>query len=419
MLPLGLSAADQQAFHAALASSHSIKIRVQILDLQHRALDDVSDMLIDGAVNVDRDAEVTRSCSMTLADPNRILGLDAASPDKGVVYLNRMIRVLYCVKSPTMADWVSVPVFTGPVTKVSRSDDTVSVECQGKEALSKPPMIFWSTFTLPAGIPRTDAIQACMLQAGENRFDIVHSSVRLPNPSTISGESAPWDQARYFLGYSQRQMFYDGRGYLRLRPFTTTTQFTFRTGDGGTITGYPQVEYNADDVRNIVLVKGPIVAGSKTPIRAFMAAPISHPLSEASLARGSVPGRRVEIIEDDSIRSHAEALSMARARLDQLLMQAIDMRFESLVIPHLEPGDLIRVVTPEFSTTMAANAFTIPLVAGESMSIGYLKRRRLAALIQPRQWANWPAHRNRGSVKVRAVKAGTKKKPTGGSVAFR
>src|SRR5690606_5804143 len=95
MLDLGLSSSQKKRFHALLASHHSIYIRLQIMDLEHGYLDDISDQLIDGQVTVDASADVTRSLSLDLLDPRNTLHLDSDSPSAGALFADRMIRVIY------------------------------------------------------------------------------------------------------------------------------------------------------------------------------------------------------------------------------------------------------------------------------------------------------------------------------------
>jgi len=382
VLSLGLSAAQQRVFHETLASSHSISIRVHILDLNHKSLGEVSERLIGGQVNVDVTGETSsRSASVAFSDPDHSMNFDADSPDVSSVYLNRMLRIFYCVTGPLLADyaaanpgvsaWVNVPVFTGPITAVSRDDSQVQVECQGKEILAQG--IAYTPHTYGKGWYRTTIIREIMFQTGETRFGLDSFLSKTATPISLGGGSIPWDWAKSIAAGMGAHIFYDGRGVLRVRRYPTSTQFTFRHGDGGSLVGAPSLSYRLDDVKNIVRVRGGVPAGAKSAVSVDAVAPRTHPLSPWKLGRNGQPRYLLETIEDDTIKSRADALYVASARLDQLMMQSTDVAFDVLPLPHLEPGDLIRLQTPDFSTALRANVFVIPLTAGDTMSVGYMK----------------------------------------------
>jgi len=390
VLSLGLSAAQQQAFHATLASSHSINVRIHILDLNHNVLGEVSDKLLAGQVNVDISGDTaSRSASVTFSDPDRSMNFDADSPDVSSVYLNRMLRIYYCVAGPLLTGWVNVPIFTGPITAVSRDDAEVQVECQGKEILAQG--IAYTPHTYGKGWYRTSLIREIMTQTGERYFGLDNLQPKTATPVSLGGGSIPWDWAKSLATGMGAQIFYDGRGVLRVRSAPSATQFTFRTGDEGTLVGAPSLSYSLEDVKNIVRVRGGVPAGAKAAVVVDAVAPRAHPLSPWKLGRNGKPRYLIEVIEDDTIKSLADARYVASVKLDQLMMQSTEVAFDAMPLPHLEPGDLIRLQTPEFSTSLRANSFAIPLTAGDTMTVGYLKRLRTGTYkVAPKNFGGRP-----------------------------
>jgi hypothetical protein len=55
-------------------------------------------------------------------------------------------------------------------------------------------------------------------------------------------------------------------------------------------------------------------------------------------------------------------------------LQAVDVKFDTLVAPHLEPLDLYTLKTDDFSLLARVTQMTIPLRSPVS-NIGYLSRR--------------------------------------------
>jgi hypothetical protein len=370
VIPLGLSAAAHADLHTTLRATHSINITVQIMDLNGAILGDVSGRLLSGQVNIDRSADITRSCTLSLLDPRRSLNFDSDSPDDGALYVDRMVRVIYSVKVGT--DWVDIPVFTGPISKVDRTDDVVNVEAQGKEALAMGQA--WRTRTFKRGALRVNVVRDILEDlAGETRFSFPDHSARLAKDFSIGRENVPWNMARAMAASMAMQLFYDGRGVARLRRLPASSSYNFSHGDNGSVVTAPQITYSLEDLKNIILVKG---AGK---ISEAVAAPYTHPLSPQRLGRKKADGTLVpryylEVIEDTAIRTRSEARQVGRDRLNDALLAAVDVAFDSLPIPHIEPGDLMRLVTDEFATTFRLNSASIPLVVGEPMSVGYLRR---------------------------------------------
>jgi hypothetical protein len=386
MQKLGLTAAERRAFHRALRSSHTRRIYITITDLDGHVVSDLSHVVLDGQVTVDYDAEVTRALNLTVLDPAHTLNFDTESPDDGALFADRMIRVHYSVLVNELGRRVSVPVFHGPVTKLARAGDTVEIEAQGKESLAMGAV--WKPLVLKKGMKKTTAIRTLLRErAGERRFSIPDLAARLPNTLNLDRYSSAWKNARKIARSMDRQLFYNGAGRAELRRLPGKPVYTFRTGTGGDIVTDVQVEYLLEDIKNTIVVLGK--KDGKSRVRAQAVADPKHPLSPRRLGRTNsqgefVPRHLVEVIEDESIRSQKEADRKARRILADRLRQTVEVTFDTLPIPHLEPGDLVRVTTDDISVEFRLRQFVIPLgVSGEpTMSIGYhrkttINRRRI------------------------------------------
>lgn len=381
MISLGLTAAEQRRFHDVLASSHTVDIIVRVLDMAHQYVADVSGLLLDGQVNIDSDAEVTRNATLSLRDPANIVRLDTGAPADGALYVDRMIQIHYVVSDPnSMSSW-SVPLFTGPITKMSRTVDVVNLECQGKEQLCKPPTVAWFTKSYGKGTKKTTIVRLIMQQlAGETRFTIPDWGSTTASTVTVPYNADIWATAKKIAGSRALvHLFYDGRGVCMLRRTPSAPVFTFRTGDGGTVVSAPQINYEMDRVRNAVRVTGATPKATKTkknpkPVTAVVAAPRSHPLSTYSLGRNGGQRIMLEEVSDDGMKTTAQCVSLGRARLADLLLEAVDVSFDARVIPHLEPEDIYVLSTPDVSLTARVKRLTIPLRSGP-MAVGYNVKR--------------------------------------------
>lgn len=376
MIALGLSAADLRLFNASLATHHSVRVTVQVLDLNHAYKGDLTGYLLDGQVNIDGSAEVTRSMTAEFRDPDGRIQFDSSSPADGALYYDRMLRVIYSVKSDLLPRWVDVPIFCGPVTKVTRTADSINVEAQGKESLVIPPVAAFTGRTYAKGWSRARLVAEIMrTYGGETKFSIPSLTDRTPGPVVMQPESNIWATAKSVNGsFSAQHLFYDGRGVLVRRPRPRTSVFTFSTGRGGNVTTNPTINYEIADVRNIVTVKGAIPKGKKTPVQATVSLPRTHPMNHWNMGRGGKARFLLEVITDDNMKTAAQAAALATARVNSLALQNIDVQFDALVIPHLEPLDIFTLSTPDFAVTAAYTRATIPLV-GATGSVGYLYRR--------------------------------------------
>ncbi|WP_166139616.1 hypothetical protein [Nocardioides ochotonae] len=384
MNTLGLKDGDRLLFEDALRSTHRVRVLVNVTDLQGAVVSRLvdpktggSEVLIDGQVTVDRDADVTRTASLTLLDPTHALSFDTDSPDDGALYADRMIQVIYGVYVEALGRWVDVPVFLGPVTKLDRARDVVTVEAQGKETLAAGAI--WRTLKLTRGTRSSDAIRTLMInRAGEGRVSVAKGrGPKLPKARNLDRTLSIWETAQSFARGMGEQLFYTGDGTLTLRKRPENVVYTFTDGDGGDVLSDVQVSYELTDLKNTIQVLGKKPEGKgKQRVRAQATAPRDHPLSPWRLGRTGAPKYLPETIEDTSIRTRKDAAERARATLSARLAETVTVAFDSLPIPHLEPGDKVRVKTGDFTTTFYLRQFTIPLTpSGDPvMSVGYFKK---------------------------------------------
>jgi hypothetical protein len=382
MYNMGLTVTQRRAYEALLCSHHTLDVVVTVMDMNHNELTDVSARLLDGQVTVDAGAQVTRGLQLELLDPTRALHLDSNSPNDGAMFADRMIRVRYAITNPTGATRYSVPVFTGPIVSMERSGVAIGLQCLGKESMGLAAA--WNTRTFKKGTQIDDTIRAILRDViGENKYVIPDITARLPRNVSVGGDRLPWVVAKQLARSVGYQLFYDGKGVARMRKFPTASVFSFREGSGGSVKTEPEAGFDIDTVINAVEVFGKKpeqTSGStaKKQPHARVVADRSHPLSPWSLGGNGAAGNRKPrfipiIIEDDSITKDSEALERAKARLKQGLLESVEVRFDSLVIPHLEERDVVRVVTDQVTTNFAIKQFAVPLTAAGQMSVGYVR----------------------------------------------
>lgn len=373
MMPLHLSEEDRRRFEDGLRHDHRIRILVNILDRDHLVQASASDVVLSGQVDVDITADVSRTCSLELRDPGNKLGLDTPGPAAAASFADRMIQVHYGVWSSDFPRWINVPVFTGPITSMRRNGETVSLNAQGKECLLTEPQS--RNWRLPAGYRKTDVIKRVLMESGEKFSEITRWSDRLSAQWQCLSNEAPWPKLQQLANSLASRdhgtdplLFYNGTGYAKLKSFSRPPVWTFRRGVD--IVSEPEISTDLSSIRNMVVVYGGVPKGGKRGVHAQVQLPASHPLSPQSLARGGVPQYLREEVSNDQIVSVRDAKQAAQQRLDALSWAFVDLQFDALVIPHLEPRDVVRVDNGDWSWNMQLQKFSIPLSADGAMSVG-------------------------------------------------
>lgn len=365
--------ADHKAFEQLLLRGHALRTELDVLDLSHNGLGSITHRFIGGQVDIDADAEITRSAKLQLLDHDFSLNFDRNNPDDGSMYLDRMVRVWYCVGRLDLSKWYRVPVFTGPVTKVDRDGVVVNVECAGKEVLSNSPV--WSAVDYGEGL-RTRLVKTIMESVGETLFDWLDTSdSKTGGKTSLNRETSAMAVARKLANAAGMQLYYNGYGTLVLRSKTSKRQWTF---DGRQLIELPQVGYDLGGVVNAVEFQGGKPKGAKKAVKARVVADRAHDLSPWKLGRNNAAGNKVPrylpvFLEDTGTKKQAEADRIAKAELAAGLKQSVDASFNTLVIPHLEERDDFDLVTSEYVAQGTLIKATIPLTIG-TMSVGYNKR---------------------------------------------
>ena len=372
MIKIAKKESDLEELDRVLCESHSIRIRVRMLDLDHNYIDDYSDLFVDGMVSVDADAEITRALDLTLFDPFRRVNLDPDSPGRTSVYMTNMFSIVFVVMNAKRTKTWEIPVFCGPVDDVQRDDVWLDIKCLGKESLSLANL--WKGKTFKKNQVRTDVIRFILrVLCGETKLSIPDKKAKMPNDKKLNTASKPWTVAKALARTMGLQLFYDGRGVATLRKMPSKPVVRFGPK---WVCSKPKVAYDLRNVQNAVRVIGAKPKKAKHHVQATAVAPKSHPLSPWRIGRGGVPRYLWGDgpIEDDSLRTDAECRKLAKKVLAQGLVEGTEVTWDGLPHPRLQEGDLAYLDTKTVQTAFRARKFTIPLVAGDEASYGYLKR---------------------------------------------
>ena len=396
MIELALTGPERKTYYETLLSSHSIRTKLTILDQDEEHSHEWNVNVISGQV----DYSIGQPRRLTL-QVRGYVPFEPNSPSEAAVYAHRMIRIQYEVHVSDLERYISVPVFWGPITQVTLGGDgTTTVEAQGKEVLLQEPHVMWRTFTRKKGAAMTEVLKDLLRAVGETRLDIPDLDRKLPKPFSVTPDEAPWDAVRRLSNSLNRQFFYDGRGFARLRQMPENSQWTWRTP-----LTRPELIYSMSEFRNTVKVYGPETHGKYERVKAVAILPPSHPLSPVALARNGVPRYLVEVLgvnaptpptkPDDKAsasdkakynrqydrwaehyhirQKHAE--EVATTTLRQKSAAILEATFNASPVPDIEEGDMFTVAVDDKMAQMRFSSGTLPLRADDSgMAVGYHRR---------------------------------------------
>lgn len=385
---LAIDPGQREAYRRTLTGVYTKRIRVVLLDKNGGNVENLTRAFQDGRVLVDTTQDVDRSCSIMILDPGRRYGFDADTYQGGELDLTRQLRVWWIVDGPLLARPVSIPVHTGPLTRIERDGALVTIEAQGKEVRGMTPSM--RTLNLEKGMRRTDAIKRILRERmGERRLGAIPDlDARLPDDFTIGPKDLPWVEAQRLAGAFDRQLFYGGDGvpYLRKRPAKPLWRFR-GNAEHGEITSPVVVSSDLQKIKNRIRVVGATPKGKKKPVDAVATADRTHPMSPWELGIDDAPVWLLDEITNDRLRTEKECRQVADSRLDEGVRLVHDTSFNAIPVPHLEPLDLISVHTDYETPTTRLRTFELPLGLGSDMSVGYvdpykLHRRRAVRTLE-------------------------------------
>lgn len=386
-MSLSLGGVTLTQYHRALVSDHWVTITGQIMDLEHNYVADISEDIYDGQVSIDANGSTSRSLQLKLLDPSGAYGLDSATPLNGALYYDRMIRIVYTIDTWWMANPVSCAIFTGPVSAMSRDGVFLNIDCVGKEIMLQGE--FYQTRSYKKGRSKRSVMLDILASQGEasSSYDIPRYKAAMRGISkdmSFGREDVPWKKLQGLASGMGYQLFYDGRGILRLRYKNTASVFEFRTGDGGSVLSDPQLSYDDGDIKNTFWFVGGKKKGHKKKAQATYHLPASHPLSSTKLGRRGKKRYLLMKMEDGNVKSASKAYSLARNEGRKHLYQSVSVSTTTLVIPHLDPFDWVTITNESISNKLYLTQYSIPLLVEGDASVGVNRR------VQTRRVPNRP-----------------------------
>lgn len=386
MWAFDLTAAQIRDRARVLDTHHEVRVDVYLLGMDQSWSDDVSSLLVDGQVdvNVARGAEddgSTHSATVTLQDPARSLGFVHDSPSHQSTAAQRILRIMYAVREPRVPGrpaprWYETPVFTGPIVASARVGTQVSLEAVGKERLWRH--VVHGTRTWRKGTNIRDVLTSMYGLAGEAAVNVAlpPTGARLAADFALAWDDDLWDAAGKVADMAGWRMYFNGWGALIAKPVAASRRPVVTFDTSSNVVTMPEGGLNTNtNLVNRWIVNGPSPGGDKPGPLGYAPLPKAHPLSPWSLGRNGKAIAYDDVTTVDWAKTRKQAMDAAAARRHTFsTYDPLEIKFDGLAHPELEPGDRVRVQTSFWGQEFSLGEWSVPLRAGSAASYGANKR---------------------------------------------
>lgn len=322
--------------------------------------------IVEGTVTLDQTAAVRGRCDVALAD-NGTLGL-VPEDSTGLLapYGNEVRLARGIAYQDGTTEIISLGVFRIQDAEVEDGPSGMVIRVSG---LDRAQRIIDARFEEPYGVAAgtnyttaiLDVIQAAW---PEVTYDLTATALTTPPLIAQEGDDR-WKFAQDMAAAIAMRLYFDGDGALRLAPsILSSAIMTIAEGEGGVLLAAGR-RWTREGAFNRVIATGENTSET-APARGV--ATDNNPLSPTYYHGpfGKVP----RFYTSPFITTDAQAASAAQKILDDELGTSEQVNFGSLVLPHLEPGDTVRITRERsgIDEDHILDSITIPMAAAETMT---------------------------------------------------
>jgi hypothetical protein len=222
-----------------------------------------------------------------------------------------------------------------------------------------------------------------MGQVGEWNFGMAGITQTLSHKLVVPRLADPWAHCKKLADTTNRHLWYDGRGQLRLDQKPKHEVYAFTLGANGNMLSIPDFTADFTTFHNYVDVVGGTPKKAKVKIHAAESAGGNNPLSSIALARRGTPRRAVDAINDSQILRKTTAQTRAKNQLSGDIEIGTDTEFDCLPVPFLEEHDWVTVETDTGGHTLTKlTKWSLPL-SDDSMTVGNTRQMRYVKHLRP------------------------------------
>lgn len=328
------------------------------------AIDNWNARLTSGTITVDRDRDERRACDMILENSDGALKMN---PIDGFWY-DKVIKAFWGIRYFSMGEWKLWETQVGEfmIDRIDEDRFPNAVKITGRDytkkcAITKIPY----SVTFPTGMPVETMIRNLAANCGIKKFALPVTGQNYTGDLVFTRGTERWKVMQQLADTIGYELFFrrDGALTMRLYPDPTTqpVNWSFNYGGGGSLIDYSR---SSDDSRiyNHIMVTGATQGGdmisvpgaqfseeeNQTATVIFSDIINTDPGSPTNVSR---IGDRVLTYESDLFTTQAAADEYARTMMRIASLEEYNMNFKSLMLPFLEPTDIVEIIEDEVSAS--------------------------------------------------------------------
>ena len=356
-----------ELFDSVIGTAHTTCAKIEIWsgsEIQASSEDSTAISLVDGNVQVQRDADVRRTCSWAVSLVDKATYKAYFDPLLGFEY-----RLFRCICYPDgTKEYVPLGLF-----KI----DTATTVAQGSRlyfnatGFDRARLIAQNPWTTPFSVANATNQITAITNVIANRaagftYDVNTGTTTTTTPSLFySQNDAPWDVVKFLSQGIGFETYFDQVGALCsfpvIDPLTGAIALDLTAGPNGVRIGNLSRSINMQETYNGVVCRG------SAP---WLLYPVTgeawddDPVSPTW--RGGAFGSKPKFIDSATVTSQAQAQAAAQAELYKVLGKTETIDFTVLPDPRLDVGDIVRIYDTvlDIFGLYVIDTLNIPLLAG-------------------------------------------------------
>lgn len=350
-------------FTASIQTSHQIAVEATVIDSTGT---ETSIDIVDGTVTLDQTAAVRGRCDISIVDDGTLDLVPDTSSSLLAPYGNE-IRLSRGIEYPDgTTELVSLGVFRIQDAEIEDAPDGMQIRIAGLDRAQRIiDARFEEPYQIASGTNYTTAIED-VLTAVWPDIETDLATTALTTPALIAQEGDDrWEFAQQMAQAISMRLYFDGDGVCVLTPDTQSDPVaTLAEGTDGVLLTAGR-RWTREGTFNRVIATGENT-GETAPARGV--ATDDNALSPTYYYGpfGSVP----RFYSSPFLTTDTQAAAAAQSVLNKELGTSEQVQFGVLVLPHLEPGDVVRVTRARagIDEDHIIDQLTVPLTADGSMT---------------------------------------------------
>lgn len=350
-------------FLSTLSTSHKMAVEVRVVQT-----DDVLEGVVDGTVTLDSTSAIRGALDLTIVDDGSLDLIPTAPNDLLAPYGNELQVSRGIEYADGSKEMVSLGVFRIETVEVEDQGSNTEIKLSG---LDRAATVTDAKFDRPGQVAYDTAVSTAIedvVKEGYPSASFLFNDVPYTLPRVAWEEGADrWEFAQRLATLSGGELFFDGDGVLVLRQVPSPNDgavASIQEGENGVLLSAAR-RWTRENTYNRIIVTGESM-NNGPPYRGE-----AYDDDDGSPTYyGGTFGQVIYFERSDVVGSAAQAEAAAKGLLDKQKGTYSEVSLGSVVLPHLEPGDVVRVTRERLGIdeNHVLDQVTIPLTVNAEMS---------------------------------------------------